>query len=641
MVNARLAHAHRGKMAMTTEANTKIEPTAEQVDTLAKYTTGRKLVVRAYAGCGKTTMLKMIARSNPRRAGVYLAFNKSIATEAAREFPSNVTCSTVHSLAYRAMARRFSREKMGGKLSGGFVAARLNLQSLTVRDSEIGQVVLSLSARGLGTLIVAAVTTWQRSGRRELSLLDVVAEGKLAMIDAKIVGNLRAVVLQHARKLWQQMIDPRSTMPLGHDGYLKLWALERPIIAGDFIMLDEAQDTNGVVLELVKHQRAQIITVGDAHQQIYEWRGAQDAMRLLPAEVEGRLTTSWRFGPRIAGYASHVLSLLGETIPLQGNPARDDRIDVIEGKPDAILARTNSRLIKEIVEALGKDLRPHVIGGTFELQQILEAIEKLQAGYSVEYPLEFFGFKNWDEVKQAAEGPDGAELERWVRLLKDYDAADLRRMLADLPEDERQGDLILSTGHKAKGREWPRVRLCDDFLRGIGEKNQDGTPKVIDPAAVAAELRLFYVAATRGREQLEVPPTLTAKLATLAPLPAAAPAPVDTRLHAPAETPVEPARAPADDEFEPIVLDPVREDAPAPAVSRPLAGSSADDEFAPVEIIPAAKTAAGAPAPARRKRFSSAEWAAIAETLREALPGLAGDRRATIEKALGKIALAA
>jgi len=60
-------------------------------------------------------------------------------------------------------------------------------------------------------------------------------------------------ILTVARKLWRRMQDPGDeAIPMTHDGYLKLWALQSPPIVGyDAIFLDEAQDTNPVTLEIV------------------------------------------------------------------------------------------------------------------------------------------------------------------------------------------------------------------------------------------------------------------------------------------------------------------------------------------------------------------------------------------------------
>lgn len=71
------------------------------------------------------------------------------------------------------------------------------------------------------------------------------------------------------------------------------------------------------------------------------------------------------------------------------------------------------------------------------------------------------------------------------------------RMLA--ADDEC--DFVVSTAHKAKGREWPQVRLMDDFLKSLPKKEGGQPTATVDPS----ELRLLYVALTRAQDVLEVP----------------------------------------------------------------------------------------------------------------------------------------
>ncbi|WP_234841934.1 UvrD-helicase domain-containing protein [Sinorhizobium meliloti] len=72
-------------------------------------------------------------------------------------------------------------------------------------------------------------------------------------------------------------------------------------------MLDEAQDTNPVVLDILQRQRGQLIYVGDRYQQIYEWRGAVNAMESIDTDASTYLTTSFRFGDAIAELATKML----------------------------------------------------------------------------------------------------------------------------------------------------------------------------------------------------------------------------------------------------------------------------------------------------------------------------------------------
>ena len=70
-----------------------MNPTKEQVEAVDLSVKGA-LRVNAYAGTGKTSTFKLIAVAAEVRnqRGLYLAFNKSIATEAATQFVSSVAC---------------------------------------------------------------------------------------------------------------------------------------------------------------------------------------------------------------------------------------------------------------------------------------------------------------------------------------------------------------------------------------------------------------------------------------------------------------------------------------------------------------------------------------------------------------------
>lgn len=77
-----------------------------------------------------------------------------------------------------------------------------------------------------------------------------------------------------------------------------MWSLTEPKINTDFLLLDEAQDTNPVVEQTFNTQRdhAQLVMVGDSAQAIYQWRGARDVMTTFPGILLA-LSKSFRFGP--------------------------------------------------------------------------------------------------------------------------------------------------------------------------------------------------------------------------------------------------------------------------------------------------------------------------------------------------------
>lgn len=88
-------------------------PTTEQEQVVEAVRAGGAVKVKAYAGAGKTSTLRMAAESRGKARGLYLAFNREIANEAARKFPQNTRCRTVHSLAYSGTSPDITRKLNG------------------------------------------------------------------------------------------------------------------------------------------------------------------------------------------------------------------------------------------------------------------------------------------------------------------------------------------------------------------------------------------------------------------------------------------------------------------------------------------------------------------------------------------------
>ena len=88
--------------------------------------------------------------------------------------------------------------------------------------------------------------------------------------------------------------------------------------------------------------------------------------------------------------------------------------------------------------------------------------------------------------------------------------------------DEVGCDLVISTAHKAKGREWKKVKLMEDFLRTHPKKRDDRQPQEGIPPE---ELRLLYVAVTRAKEAVEVPEAILKLLSNQPARPSAASSP--------------------------------------------------------------------------------------------------------------------
>lgn len=468
-------------------------PTDEQLKAIDIFRSGLTAKVNAFAGTGKTTTLLEMARSTSRK-GIYLAFNRKIADEAGSSFPCHVQSSSTHAFARRALGSfaNASPGKLGRSLNGNQIAAHLKIRDIVV-DSK-----LTVPTPSVGHLVSQALTRFSRSGDREVSAQHVPIYGKLHACDEEARKAFLEHIADLARIAWQRMQIVDDPLPLSHDNYLKLWALSEPTLDADFVLLDEAQDSNQPILDVLSAQSCQVIYVGDRHQQIYEWRGAVNAMEKLSVEVESQLTQSFRFGPDIANIANGILHDLGESKRLIGNPDVHSRIN--EGYLNAVLCRTNAGVLNVVLEELSKNRIPHVEKGVADLIRLLRDVERLQNSIPGESD-EFFGFSNWREVVDFSRTEDGNDLKPIVGLIEKFGARLLLDRLALVATNPAEADLIVSTAHKAKGLEWSGVEICSDFVR----KNQHGR---IELRSGDEERRLLYVAVTRAKEALHLPAEL-------------------------------------------------------------------------------------------------------------------------------------
>lgn len=212
------------------------------------------------------------------------------------------------------------------------------------------------------------------------------------------------------------------------------------------------------------------------------------------------VTRSFRFGEAVATAATSILKTLGETRLLIGDPNRDSKI-AADGKTGTILCRTNAGVVAVVINALAENRKTHVVGGVAELINLLEDVTKLKRSIGAECP-EFCGFNEWSEVLDFVKSDEGEALRSFVGIVNTYGENILIQKLRSVSHEEKGVSLIVSTGHKAKGREWDSVTLFSDFEPRLS--------KEIPPKQVLnqEEARLLYVATTRARELLVVPPGL-------------------------------------------------------------------------------------------------------------------------------------
>lgn len=484
-------------------------PTPEQVAAVDLFAAGTGPVIRAGAGAGKTSTLKLIARST-QRTGTYVAFNKAIVNDLERGMPMTVTARTAHSFAYRAVMgqHRDGRALLDRldlpRVAPWETAERLGLQrervmvEVPMGDGPPLRKVIQPTKLASHVMRAAAVfcnSADPEPGLQHFPYLDGI-DGRLPDGRRGRANNreLAAFLLPYLVKAWADLTDPRGQLRFSPDVYLKLHHLGGWGVPGDYVMFDEAQDASPVMLAILEQTDAQVVIVGDSNQQIYEWRGAIDALdRVDPLIPRTDLTHSWRFGPEIAHVANVLLKWLDSDMRLVGAGPADSQVlqTVSSGEPDAVLCRTNAAAVETILSYQGAGRLAHLVGGSQDVVDFAHAAAKLKAGQTVGHP-DLACFDNWAQVQEyVEEDPGGSDLRTMVKLLDNYGADIVVEALSGLPAEEH-ADVVVSTAHRAKGREWDRVRLGPDFDLGEGFD----FPK--------PELRLLYVACTRARRTLDV-----------------------------------------------------------------------------------------------------------------------------------------
>ncbi|MDX2530808.1 UvrD-helicase domain-containing protein [Streptomyces europaeiscabiei] len=472
-----------------------MKPTDEQAAAADAFHAGNHLALQAGAGTGKTTTLTLLARTTQRR-GRYLAYNRAIAQDASTRFPPTVQCKTAHSLAYAAVGHRYAPRLNAPRRPAWQTGQALGItKAVRIGEREISQRTLSNAVlRTVAHFCHTADETITRHHVPRLRGLD----------DKDLHAQLASHIVPFAEKAWADLQHPDDgNVRFDHDHYLKIWALTQPKIDADFLLLDEAQDTNRVVEQIFLAQRghAQLVMVGDSAQAIYQWRGAKDVMTGFDG-THLALSQSFRFGPHLAAEANRWLAIAEAPIRLTGTQAVPTELGPLT-RPDAVLCRTNVGAMAHVMDLLAAGHRVGLAGGGDSLRTLALAARDLQEGRRTHHP-ELVLFPSWGELQDyAAHDPAGRDLLPLVDLVDTHGTDAILAALARMVP-EPQAEVTVSTAHKAKGREWPRVKIADDFTPPKDTEEHDDTGRPVPGPIDDGEARLAYVAVTRTRQRLDL-----------------------------------------------------------------------------------------------------------------------------------------
>jgi len=241
-------------------------------------------VVIAVAGSGKSTTGVQCIRLVERTCStIFLAFNKSIAEELKTK---GVNGRTFHSLTYTPVLRSRGANSITANKLFKLVQANFTGEEVAMYSSFIMKLVGMARQVGIGCLIPNVDKYWiSLIETHDLELDSDEADLQTAIDMAKALLDLSNN---------SDMIDFDDLLYLSVKDGISLPKF-------DFIMVDEAQDTNAIqraILRKIMKENSRIIGVGDPAQSIYGFRGADsNAMNLFAREFnccQLPLTVSYR-----------------------------------------------------------------------------------------------------------------------------------------------------------------------------------------------------------------------------------------------------------------------------------------------------------------------------------------------------------
>lgn len=474
-------------------------PTSEQLHIIDKAVKGDNLIIQAFAGAAKTTTLHMIAKALPQKKILYLAFNKAIVTEAVSKMPTNVTCRTIHSIAYSHTPKDVIGRLKGPKLEMKWLVSHLKIKEINVYSDKLKKNAVVNQFRVVAW-VNRTLSKYMNSSATDLELNHVYIDADYSLYEFSTAHKTQ--ILKYAKDLWDYYCNSNCTIT--HDFYLKTFSLSNINVGYDIIMVDESQDVNGSMVNILKSQTtSQLIYVGDKFQKIYSFTGTIDITKNNNAETL-YLTKSFRFGSGIAKLAN---SWLQKIEPGCGTLYGTDSETTFKSdkNPNVVICRTNANVIKKYIEYTTKDklLNINISCEIEPLLKFAQALYDLEKTNTSAHMLlkHFTSIDVFYKFIEANGDMFDTDIVRIAKLCKEIGANTIIKCFSKYGECTHP-DILITTAHKAKGLEWDTVQLGDDFnVEEIKSKSTEvNMPHT--PQYNKEELRLFYVAITRTKKCL-------------------------------------------------------------------------------------------------------------------------------------------
>jgi len=513
-------------------------PSKYQQDIFNEIKNGKEsLIIYALAGASKTTTIVKSLEYLPENLSIlFLAFNKSIATELQERVPSHVQVRTLNALGHRAWLRH-----VGGKVQLNANKTWDILQNspeyramLTQSEADLLEKVATRVRRMValakhqgivpdgcqdakGGILPDTMETWQElCSTYDVDLLD--EEDQFDSVETKIKkeNQMLEVCVGLARKCLLIGLEMWTEIDFDDQLYMTV-AYRAKMDRHDIVMVDEAQDISSIQRKMlhgcVKLETGRLIGVGDKFQAIYQWRGAStNSMDLLKNEFnckEFPLSITYRCPKSVVREAQQFVPHFeaAETAP-EGEVLRlgeydPRRMTEVFQRGDMVICRNNAPLVRCAFDLIRAGMAAKIMGRDIG-SSLTGLVKKLRPKNFNDLAEKLAAWKDKEIAKALKKDPD-ANLssieERYECLLVFMEKSQSGtipglnyEIEAMFDESKNPNQVTLCSVHKSKGLERDRVIFLNSHL--IPSKYAR------KPEAIAAEWNIFYVGVTRAKKSL-------------------------------------------------------------------------------------------------------------------------------------------
>ncbi len=460
------------------------------------------LIVEAVAGSGKTFTIVKAAQLIPTSAkAVFLAFNKSIATELGNKLPDHVESKTLNALGWALCRYRIGKHiTVERNKTRDLIQKHLPEESREVM-AELLNIMGKAKSHGL-------IPSGMRTPQGTYEATDERWQNLMQRYDIDANGCGEATFIGWANRILKLGLEEQNVFDFDDQLYMPV-ALDLPAWGYDWVIIDEAQDVSHVQRTLLRKflkSDGKLIAVGDSNQAIYGFRGADSQSlanigRVFKAETLP-LSISYRCPRLVVEIAKQFVPQIEASDTAEDGEVLSPNDWAVESfsDTDLIVCRTTAPLIELAYKCIAEGKKVHVMGREIG-KGLINVIKK--AGGKRITTIEDLRPKldRWQErMIRKAEKDEAkiAAIQDKVDCINILAAGlDTIKQLTDAIEaifSNSAAGTTLATVHKAKGLEAPRVFIL----------NPDGMPSrwARQEWQIEQERNLQYVAVTRALETL-------------------------------------------------------------------------------------------------------------------------------------------